>query len=534
MMLHVRRSVFSLILAFLSCTVVLPLVVPDGGTVLLAQRSKKKPKPPAKTPAKKKSTTASKQTARDAKKKQPSAKTAKASRKTKAPERKAAVIPPKLQIAPDSVRIAELAPGVIHHRISTVGKQVVNVIAVDLKSGARLKSFKAQGRYDGLQRANDIASLAEETLRDTVIAATNASFWRAGTNSPIGATVTGGEVIEMPGYKQWSSLMIYDDGTAAIDRITLHGEILWRHRRRSVDGVNYRGKNDNGIVVYNRYYGDSLPRGSRKSDSAIIAEAFANKVGADIGDDTEGDGIDTAALIRSYRESKVLEDREHPSLKVACVPLKPRNKRLPAPGPRLDDTMRLAVVALDTGVVEVPENGYVFSLGDDAEWFTVLEVGDTISLLYTISPRQPKPVRDLLTGTPRIVRDGRAGPEHDTEGSKARRFVDGKLSRTAVGISRGGDTLFLATVDSPNPAEETTGMSLVQLAAFMESIGCYQAMNFDGGGSASMAVEGEMISRQGNRPTSRRVSNAVLVVRPFQEKRPGRTRPSPASTRTQP
>lgn len=422
------------------------------------------------------------------------------------------------QIIADTSYVEDLADGISHRWIRTRTKQVANVVTIDLTTGARLRSFKAMERYDGLRNARDIGIDAFQRLGDTVIAATNASFWRAGSNSPIGPTIAGGEVLEMPGYKAWSSLLIFTDGTAAIDRITLEGELFWRDRHFQIGAVNRRG-NTQGIVVYNHHYGDSVPMGSRKSDSAIVSDAFANRVLSESGDDTEANGIDTATVIRSYRESKLLEDREHPMLKIACTPVRPKRKRdLPA-GPLVGDTMRLVVTEIDTGAVAVPENGYVLSLGVQQEWFSVVKAGDTVRLVYTITPRQPKPIRDVLTGTPRLVRDGMADPEYETEGSKARRFVDGRLARTAIGITRGGDTLILATVNSGCTCTETTGMSLAQLAAFMQSLGSYQALNFDGGGSASMAINGAMISRQGSGPSSRRVSNALLAVRPLKPKR---------------
>lgn len=529
-----RHYLPAVLIALFCALIVAPGIDPTGQTVAHAQRRGKAVQKPAKKQAAtakkkpaKKSGTASKKTAQKTtptnkgSKENVARKGTRSGRTPSRPrEREITVIRPTHQIVPDSIYTVDIAAGVTHHRIMTVSRQVANVVTVDLKSGARLRSYKARLRSDGLQNATDIAQLASEMIRDTVVAATNASFWRAGSNTPIGATIADGEVIEMPGYKQWSSLMIYEDGTAAIDRISLQGQLFWRFRRLGIDGVNRRSKGEEGIVVYNHYYGDSLPRGTRKTDSAILAEAFANKVSADIGDDTEGDVIDTAGIIRSYRESIVQEDREFPFLKIACKPMPPRRKQDPQLPPRIDDTMRMVVVEIDTGVVALPENGCIISLGAAAEWFSVVQPGDTISLLYSITPAQTKRVRDVLTATPRLVRDGRADPEHETEGSKARRFVDGKLSRSAVGISRGGDTLFLVTINSPNPSAETVGMSLAQLASFMKELGSWQAMNFDGGGSASMTINGEMISRQGERPTSRRVSNAVLVVRPFQERRP--------------
>lgn len=437
---------------------------------------------------------------------------------------KPAPIPVEQLILPDSTFVEDLAEGVAHRWVRTANKQIVNIITIDLKTNARLSSYKGFDRYDGLERASDIGRRAGENRPDTVIAAANASFWRAGTNSPIGATITQGEVIEMPGYKQWSSLLIYEDGSAAIDRISIRGRFVWRGRASAIERVNSR-YSETGIILYNGYYGDSLPRGSRKSDSAIVAEAVANQVDSET-DDTESSTIDTAALIRDYRTAKLLEDREHSMLKIACRFPASRRKKDPAIGPQIDDTMKLIVTAVDTGVVAVPENGYVLSLGDKAEWYTTVQIGDTVSVLYIISPDQPKRVRHALTGTPRIVRDGHAEPEQEIEGSKARRFVRGDLARTAVGISRGGDTLFLVTVNSSSKSKGTIGMNLVHLAAFMESIGAYNAINFDGGGSASMAINGTMISLQGTSPTSRRVSNALVVVKEAKGKRK-RALPSP-------
>ncbi|MEO6049067.1 MAG: phosphodiester glycosidase family protein [Candidatus Kapaibacterium sp.] len=433
-------------------------------------------------------------------------------RETRKPELRSGPIPMEQQVRIDSTITTTLAEGVTHRWVATAGHQVVNVVTIDLKSGARLKSCKALDRCDGLQTAADIAASANSMMKDTsVLVATNASFWRAGTNSPIGATITDGEVVEMPGYKRWSSLMIFDDGTAEINRIELRGTFVWDGRRFPLSAVNRRG-GEPGLIVYNRFYGDSIPRGSRKSDSAIVAEAIANRVSSDVGDDTET--LDTAAIVRGYRSAKALEDREFPNLKIACAPLRPKRKRdIPRPA-MVGDTMRMVVTAIDTGTVVRPENGCVLSAGELRDAFRDMKVGDTVSLAYAITPDPEKRVREVLTGTPRLVRDGHAGPEQEIEGSKARRFVDGKLARTAIGISRTGDTIFLVTVNSPSISLGTTGMSLEQLAVFMKSIGAYQAMNFDGGGSASMAINGAMISLQGNRPSSRRVSNALMVVRP--------------------
>lgn len=414
------------------------------------------------------------------------------------------------EVTADSFFVRQLSTGVTHRRVMTDGRHIANVISIELKSNARLLGAKALNRYDGLESVRDICQRARGMSDDTLLAAANASFWKATLDSPIGLTIVNGEVIEMSGYKAWSSLMLFDDGTAAIDQMTLRGELQWRKTRCAVEAINHRGSLQ-GIVAYNHYYGDLAPKGSRQSDSAIIAAVLGKRVRAGLGDDTEAPGIDTAELIRSYRAARKLEDREYPLLKIACRPAMHQSGR--GHQYHLDDTMRLVVTRIDTGAVPIPDDGYLLSLGSQRKNLSGVRIGDTMRLCYNVLPRQPKPLRDLFTGTPRLVREGTPEPEQEREGSKATRFVEGALARTAVGISRGNDSLFLVTIDSPNPADSTTGMTLAELARFMASIGAWQAMNFDGGASTTLVVDGRTISRQGGAPFNRRISTAFLVVK---------------------
>lgn len=520
MLLFSRRLVLFVLLALFGTIAAEPILTPGIGTTVHAQSRKKKTakKAPKKSTKKKSS------------KKKPSKKS---KRKKYAPKRKRRTSSPRIRssrsVEADSLIIEELAPGVVHQWMMTRGKHVANIVTIDLKTNARLRSFKALDRYDGLEKVVEMFERADSILDDTVVAAANASFWKATYNSPIGATVRNGELVELPGYKSWSSLLLYQDGTAAIDRIRLGGEVIWRHRHFTVDGVNHRAT-EQGLIVYNHYYSETVPRGTRKSDSAILAEVLSNEVSPDIGDDTERPLIDTVGLIQAYRTAQMQEDREYPLLKVACRFIPPRRRRDPAQHPSVGDTMKLYVTAVDTGAVEIPEDGFVISLGVEQEYFTVVQVGDTLRLIYRVTPDQPKPIRDILTGTPRIVRDGVPRPEHDIEGSKATRFVQGALSRTSVGISRGGDTLWLVTINSSNPAESTSGMTLQELANFLASLGAYQAINFDGGGSATMVIDGETVSRMRGVPFNRRVSTALLVVKERIEESPQQRRTKPRRT----
>ena len=67
--------------------------------------------------------------------------------------------------------------------------------------------------------------------------------------------------------------------------------------------------------------------------------------------------------------------------------------------------------------------------------------------------------------------------------------------RTAIGLSKDGKTVVQVAVDGrwtqSSSAERAIGMSTELLGKLMRGLGCYKAMNFDGGGGTAMWVYGE-------------------------------------------
>lgn len=60
--------------------------------------------------------------------------------------------------------------------------------------------------------------------------------------------------------------------------------------------------------------------------------------------------------------------------------------------------------------------------------------------------------------------------------------------RTAVGTDRDGETLWIVVADGRQP-ETATGMTLVEMACLFESLGAWDALNLDGGGSTTLVAE---------------------------------------------
>ena len=63
--------------------------------------------------------------------------------------------------------------------------------------------------------------------------------------------------------------------------------------------------------------------------------------------------------------------------------------------------------------------------------------------------------------------------------------------RTAIGIKADGTYLFVV---SDGRTDESEGLSLAELAEFMQSLGAETAYNLDGGGSSTMVFNGEVVN----------------------------------------
>lgn len=78
-------------------------------------------------------------------------------------------------------------------------------------------------------------------------------------------------------------------------------------------------------------------------------------------------------------------------------------------------------------------------------------------------------------------------------------FLDTTHPRTAIGISKDGLTVVQVTVDGrwdqSADEERAIGMSTALLSELMRQLGCYKAMNFDGGGGTAMWIDGYGNSR---------------------------------------
>ncbi len=102
-----------------------------------------------------------------------------------------------------------------------------------------------------------------------------------------------------------------------------------------------------------------------------------------------------------------------------------------------------------------------------------------------------------LTCGPRLLKDGQIWLKPELEGFRDPHVFD-TGGRTAIGYPQSGDKIYLVTFLSI--------LSLEDEAKLMQGIGCYQAMNLDGGASRSLAYRDKIIVSAG-----RSLTNIVLV-----------------------
>jgi exopolysaccharide biosynthesis protein len=136
--------------------------------------------------------------------------------------------------------------------------------------------------------------------------------------------------------------------------------------------------------------------------------------------------------------------------------------------------------------------------------------GGKVRVTARIAPAKSK-VRTIVGGWPRIVMNGRSVAEYAgiVEGTFPR--FEGRNPRSAVGFSRDSSTLYLVVVDGRRPATDA-GMTLAELARVMLQLGAHDAMNFDGGGSTTMVVEGRVVNRPSDQTGERAVGSGLLVI----------------------
>ena len=156
--------------------------------------------------------------------------------------------------------------------------------------------------------------------------------------------------------------------------------------------------------------------------------------------------------------------------------------------------------------VEIPENGYVLVISEGVSMFLAnnFNIDDEVKIEISASPSIESTDTAFGGGT-LLVKEGKTAPiTHN---------VSGNNPRTAIGTDKTGKIIYLVTVDGRQTLSK--GVTLEELADIMIEIGCYNALNLDGGGSTNLVAKTPFNSELHtiNSPTeNRKVINAVGIT----------------------
>ncbi|MDR7482662.1 MAG: phosphodiester glycosidase family protein [Armatimonadota bacterium] len=164
------------------------------------------------------------------------------------------------------------------------------------------------------------------------------------------------------------------------------------------------------------------------------------------------------------------------------------------------------VVSFTRGRPVIPPDGYALAAAESQQaMLQDIRIGQPLLLHLGLSPDG---IKHALQGGPRLVRDGRVDIPYAWERFSPA-FFRVRTARSAVAITRAGKVLFV-TVD--RPGHGSAGMDLAGLAALLVRLGARDAMNLDGGGSATLVVGGRVVSALPH--GGERTVSSVLVALP--------------------
>ena len=303
-------------------------------------------------------------------------------------------------------------------------------------------------RSGGLKRTS--AQFKDADVRySRVLAAVNADFFSFQTTWPISYQVTDGEFIHATPTDR-THLIVDAKGRILFERPTFAGFVISPDADTlKLNGVNRR-RNQNHAVWYSTHATDRV-----RSDSTGFVFHLKS-----IGDD-----------------AYVIHERE------------------PGYGPQ-------SVVGpmLSIG----PETAQYWSWRD-------LSGGDTIRVQLEFLEPHLAGLRQAIGGGGMILENGQPvttlNEERDRVGAN---FMTARHPRTFVAVNRDQSKIWLCTVDGRQ--EASIGMTFNDMAEFLLSLGAWDALNLDGGGSTAMVVKGDVVNKPSDLTGERAVANVLLFV----------------------
>ncbi len=128
--------------------------------------------------------------------------------------------------------------------------------------------------------------------------------------------------------------------------------------------------------------------------------------------------------------------------------------------------------------------------GSAAAFLNGLRTGDKVTVTQTLGNQAADSAASVGSAGPQLVRDGRVQVTSEEE-EIADDIAQGRAPRTGVGIKKDGTVLIVV---ADGRSDSSVGMTLTEFGRYFVQLGADRAMNFDGGGSSEMVVNGKIMN----------------------------------------
>ena len=352
--------------------------------------------------------------------------------------------------APAAAETRTLMPGVTYER----GVQFTphGPVAVHIVRGPRptgLFELRPTLSNEAIQGVERVTSMQKRLAPGATMVGINGDFY-ADSGRPSGVLMRD-NVVESPPYGDRSSTGITPEGGLDVRRVEFFGTWRGLGQRRTLNDLN-QSPGPNGISLFTRTYGPATP-----------AQAGVTEV--------------------------------------VISPFPPTTANTDLFGP---------VVQVTTGGgTAIPAGGAVLAARGTAAQRLVEEspVGTTLTLRIIFRPEWTG-IANAVGGGPVLVRNG--GPVFRAQEAFTSSQLAPRAPRTGLGQLADGRVL-MVVADGRRPGY-SVGMTNFELAQTMVRLGAVTGTALDGGGSSSLAFDGQLLSRPSDSRGERPVSTALQLM----------------------
>lgn len=346
-----------------------------------------------------------------------------------------------------------LAPGVAYENFALAeGPLNYNIIRVNVEHpGITLETESGHDRLFKGEKVLDSVTREAEPGKTRILAGINGDFWTSQKKlyMPVGLLVADGMIYTMPSPKR-SAFLFTADETPYIGKVTMKVGLKTRNETIAISSINPEVLSPDKTSLFTTPYGAKVAPGKGKR------------------------------YILTMEQAEFLPNQ----------PVDVSIREVPAG----------SETTLTTGslVLHIPPGT------------STSRVTAGMGQLSARIPQVKGVVRSACGGGPVMVQNGKVDIRAKEEGI-SQNFVNARHPRTAIGYSKDRKNVFMVTLDGRQP-KVSVGGSIPELAEFMVKLGCWSAMNLDGGGSTSMVVGGKVVNKPSDLKGARTVANSILVV----------------------